>query len=704
MDTIRLLHHNVASAFYGNFRNLHPAQQDAIEPLLSGDNLVLSAGTASGKTEAVTAPLVNRYYYSAYEQGTLAILYIAPTKALVNDIARRLYLPCHNIGWRIGIRHGDRDDLISKDKPNLLITTPESFEVLLFRKDPALQDVCAVVIDEVHLLYNTQRGLQLSVLLKRLEAMRQREIQKAALSATINSPVDIRDFLFGPGAPCIFLQYPCNRPIESHIRVVRSPSELVEVIALLLDGKPRKLLAFADSRRECERLVDVLKSVPQLANVVLPHYSSLSAEVRLEHEKQFASIGTAVCVATSTLELGIDIGDIDAVILWGVPPGIESFLQRIGRGNRRSNRTNVICLVPDDTEDYVVDTLGFLTMIDMAGTGTLSACRPYELYGAIAQQCLSMIASDDASYVRLADLLSFFGHKNLERNVLESVLAELETSGYIKRHGYKNRYGADGKLHELIKYRMIYGNYGIASQETEVRYMSKVLGHVPRINLLRLAPGSLVRFKGERWRVKKRSRDAFELEHSKTQGKYLDFTYGGNRRDALSYLANRIWHFIHGNDLSLLSALHGELQNDIKRVIGQFRQNGGIDCLPYLEHGGKIRYFTFAGRIINDAIALITDQSKYTADNFSLTVRAPIRWNSIPADPKDYAGIFHLIFQTRSDQSIFQAMLPESLQLDEYIQEWLKSEETAEVLKRLSEASLIQIQADPFVLQASITK
>jgi len=296
------------------------------------------------------------------------------------------------------------------------------------------------------------------------------------------------------------------------------------------------------------------------------------------------------------------------------------------------------------------------------------------------------------------DLLSFFKHKNLERDVLESVLAELETNGYIKRHGYKNRYGADERLHQLVKYRMIYGNYGISSQEVELRFMSKVLGHVPLINLLRISQGSLVRFKGERWRVKRCSREFFELEHSKAPGPYLDFTYGGDKRDAISYVANRIWHFIHESDLSLLSALHKILQNDIKQLIAQFRQNGGIDHLPLLKCGQEIMYFTFAGKTINDAIAFITNQTWHAADNFTLTVRTPIQWDLIPVDPKDYERIFHLIFETPKDQSIFQAMLPANLQLDECIQEWLRNEENKEVLKRLSKATPMPVQSNPLTL------
>ena len=169
MSATDLLDERVATAFYGRFHTLRAAQEAAIEPLVSGCNVVLSAGTGSGKTEAVVAPLMSRYWRHAAHTNALVLLYIAPTKALVNDLEKRLYPPLYSLGLRVGIRHGDRDDLSTGPTPQVLITTPESFDVLLFRKEPALQTIRAVVMDEIHLLYNTQRGLQLSILLQRLQ-------------------------------------------------------------------------------------------------------------------------------------------------------------------------------------------------------------------------------------------------------------------------------------------------------------------------------------------------------------------------------------------------------------------------------------------------------------------------------------------------------------------------------------------------------
>jgi ATP-dependent Lhr-like helicase len=201
------------------------------------------------------------------------------------------------------------------------------------------------------------------------------------------------------------------------------------------------------------------------------HYGILSSPTILrcrpkfvvDTELKFSSMRTAICAATSTLELGIDIGDIDAVLLWGVPGGVDSFLQRIGRGNRRSNKTNVVCLVPDDSSAVTIDALRFAALLDAAIKGELPVREPYDLFGAVGQQCLSVIASNSGRFTRIADLCDLVEHKPyLSRDIVEAILADFAFSGFLQRHGYKNQYRADEELHRLVDMKLIYGNFGIA--------------------------------------------------------------------------------------------------------------------------------------------------------------------------------------------------------------------------------------------------
>src|SRR5262249_23030358 len=153
---------------------------------------------------------------------------------------KRLYPPLYSLGLRVGIRHGDRDDLTTGPTPHVLITIPESFDVLLFRKESALQTIRAVVIDEIHLLYNTQRGLQLSLLLQRLRERLGAKMQWAALSATIGRLSDVRDFLVGCDEDAVFLQYPAHRQIDAQVRHVSSEADFLALILRLTEGRATK--------------------------------------------------------------------------------------------------------------------------------------------------------------------------------------------------------------------------------------------------------------------------------------------------------------------------------------------------------------------------------------------------------------------------------------------------------------------------------
>jgi len=690
MRAVDLLDPRVATAFYGRFESLRDAQQAAIEPILAGRNVILSSGTGSGKTEAVVAPLTCRFWREAIKTEALVLLYVAPTKALVNDLEKRLYPPLYSLGLRVGVRHGDRDDLASGHRSHVLVTTPESLDVMLFRKDPALNGVRAVVIDEVHLLYNTQRGLQLSILLQRLRNRSGKAFQWAALSATICDLADVYEFIANGDKDVVLLSYPSHRRIDAQIRHVATEAGFLDLIRKLTHGRPTKLLVFANSRRDCERLAGILQHDPSLRHVVYAHYSSLSPELRLETERKFAASDTAICLATSTLELGIDIGDIDVVLLWGVPGGVESFLQRIGRGNRRAHKANAVCIVPDVSESVGWDALRFASLIDAASRGELPRRRPYELYGAVAQQMLSAIAADGGRFTRVADLCQLVRHKpRLARSILESILAQLAANGYLQSHGFKNQYGADEPLHQLVELQMIYGNFAAGSQTVDLYQGAKRLGDVPATNLLRIHRGSEVRFAGKCWRVQEASREKVLLEPTRP-GHGMDFTYtsGGVRTD--SFVANRVWQLLQA-DIFPEDLFSASLRRTVADARAKLRAACAIDQIPYIRSAEGIRYFTFAGYLVNKAVGLISRQASFRACDSALLLQSPIDWATIPAEPTAYEGVFPSLFEASSGQSLYQAQLPQELQLREYLEEWLKDQAVGDALLRVVRSSPVAV-------------
>lgn len=686
----------VATAFYGRFHNLRPAQEAALGPLLAGHDVVLSSGTGSGKTEAVLAPIVSRIWREASTSDRVVILYVAPTKALVNDLEKRMRVPLDQLGLRLGIRHGDRDDLAAGKRPHVLITTPESLDVMLFRHDAALVTVRAVVVDEVHLLYNTQRGMHLSILLKRLQICASQPIQFAALSATIADLAEVGHCLFGARAQPECLSFAATRTIDAQIRRVVDQGDVLNLIARLTAERDTKILIFANSRRMCEHLASILSTDEAIRHCLVTHYSSLSADVRTETEQWFASARKAICIATSTLELGIDIGDIDVVVLWDYPSSVESLLQRIGRGNRRSTKANAVCLIPADATKPLRDALVHAAIIDSARAGAIGTRAAYQLFGAAAQQFLSVVASDGGKYTRIADLAQLVSHlPHIDRPVAETILSALASSDYLKRHGFKNRYGAAERLYELVDQKLIYGNFPASSSTVELWHGAKCLGAVPALNLLLIRPGAIVRFQAAAWRVVKSTQEGIFLQPVRGGRAPIDFTYGGKAQPMDTFIVDRVHNLLLTSppeiDLFIRS-----LREQVSHAIQTYRDSIPSASVPFFMHDGTYTYLTFAGAIVNRAIGILAGLEPVAADEWALTVPAAIPWTSLPASPEALEPIAHLVFEANGDQTLYQSMLPAELQLAEATEYWRKDETTRRVLSRLSSAQPVEV--DPSIV------
>jgi len=353
-ERLRLVLERTWHAFFARFAHLRDVQRAAIVPILLGESVLLNAPTASGKTEAVMAPTIERYLQmreremsSGHEPETEVgphILLIAPTKALCNDLFRRLEQPVMRCGVTISTRTGDSPSFNREKPPQVLITTPESLDSLLSRGPRAFLSLRAIIVDEIHLLSAGGRGDQLQCLLVRLRTMNPRPIPCCASSATVPEVERIgREFL-GPSAR-VMTVVQGRREIVHEVRIVSSEPQAADAIAeILLEAPTRKIIVFANARALVENLVLYLRAKPRLASIVFAHHGSMSREERLRTERQFLQARHAACVATSTLELGIDIGDVDRIILMGPPPDVSSLVQRIGRGNRKVQVAHVCCL------------------------------------------------------------------------------------------------------------------------------------------------------------------------------------------------------------------------------------------------------------------------------------------------------------------------------------------------------------------------
>jgi len=219
---------------------------------------------------------------------------------------------------------------------------------------------------------------------------------------------------------------------------------------------------------------------------------------------------------------------------------------------------------------------------------------------------------------------------------------------------------------------------------------AKRLGEIPATNLLRIRGSSSIRFAGACWRVKNISLDGIHLIPLKSSVDTIDVSYGGGGFPTDPHSADRIWRLIHSSEVSL-EVFSKDLRVKIHALKNEICQVSTQGKIPFTRTNDGIRYFTFAGNLVNKAVGLFTKKPDVDCDDLFLLVPSPINWASIPTNPMDYEGIFHLLFEPTTEQSIYQKQLPVDLQKREYLQDWLKDEEISRILNRLSNGFAVQV-------------
>ncbi len=344
-----LQHHIVNSL---GWRELRAFQEDVIPFVLRGEHVLVIAPTAGGKTEAAILPVLSRMLTEDWRG--LSVLYLCPIRALLNNLHIRLSRYATLVGRSCALWHGDisasERNRIKRDPPDILLTTPESLEVMLVsrKSDPAglLGQVRVAIVDELHAFAGDDRGWHLLSVLQRVVRLAGREFQRIGLSATVGNPEALLGWLCSNGTNTRHVVAPAvPAPRESNVQLdfVGSLNNAATVISRLHRGEKR--LVFVDSRARAEGLGAELRHLGVKTFVT---HSSLSKDQRARAEAAFASDTDCVIVATSALELGIDVGDLDRVIQIDAPARVSSLLQRMGRTGRRSGTvSNCLFLATD---------------------------------------------------------------------------------------------------------------------------------------------------------------------------------------------------------------------------------------------------------------------------------------------------------------------------------------------------------------------
>ena len=407
--------------------SLRPLQEAAISPVLTDRDCLLIAPTAGGKTEAAMFPVLSRMVDE--EWSGFSVVYVAPLKALLNNLLPRLEQYAGWLGRRVALWHGDVGDAarraILSDPPEILLTTPESLEAMLVsrRIDHRLlfRDLRAIVTDEIHAFAGSDRGWHLVAVLERLQRIASSPIQRIGLSATLGNPEAVLRWFQGSNAEVrtgevVSAGTPPSEPVVA-LDYVGSVENAATVISALHAGEKR--LVFCESRSSAEELAFGLR---QRGVTTFVSHSSLSLDQRRQSERAFAEAQNCVIVATSTLELGIDIGDLDRMIQLDSPRTVASFLQRLGRTGRRAGTTrNALFLATDSAS--LVRAAGLLTLWSR---GFVEAIEPPPHPRHIAAQQILALTLQEGRITRSALQSWFLGSTVLEDSdtILDFLVSE----------------------------------------------------------------------------------------------------------------------------------------------------------------------------------------------------------------------------------------------------------------------------------------
>ena len=409
--------------------SLRPTQLEAIGPIHQGLNCLLLAPTAGGKTEAAVIPVLSRMLTESWPG--VSVLYVCPIKALLNNLEIRLTHYAGLLGRRVQVWHGDvsthRKKKTLGDPPDILLTTPESLEGMLISSKLERQawfgNLRAVIVDELHAFASDDRGWHLRSVLSRLDRYAASPMQRIGLSATVGNPDELLRWFSPTGERTVIGSSSVSTDAEVTVDYVSSLENAAVVIERLHRG--RKRLVFCDSRSGAERLSSELR---QAGVRTFVSHASLSIDERRQAEAAFAEEKDCVIVATSTLELGIDVGDLDHVIQLDAPATVSSFLQRMGRTGRRQGSQRNCLFLTTNTQALLLA----LGVVEKWAQGWVEDSQaPPEPWNVVAQQALVMTL--EQGQLPLAELLARLvcAFPELPRADVQLLLAAMTAKLYL---------------------------------------------------------------------------------------------------------------------------------------------------------------------------------------------------------------------------------------------------------------------------------
>ena len=625
---------------------LRDIQERAVAPILNGRDVLISSATASGKTEAAFLPICSALAEDAAE--SLGVIYIAPLKALINDQQRRLdpLFECINAAvtpWHGDIASSVKRRFVERPKGALLIT-PESLEALFVTRGTAVPRLVEalryIVVDELHAFIGTERGRQLQSLMHRMDVAAKRRVPRVALSATLGDLDLASEFLLprrggeveritssalGREVKMQVRGYRITRPQmgESEAAAAERAGDSVE-LEQMLTGDDLEIsrhlyetlrggthLVFANRRVEVERFADLLRRRAErarLPNEFWPHHGSLSREIREESEERLQGTRPATVVATTTLELGIDIGAVDSIAQIGAPGSVASLKQRLGRSGRQAGAPSVIRIYVQEKEigentppqDQLRGSLmQTVAMIRLLVSRWVESPPPAALHlSTLVQQVLSLTAQHGG--FRAADAYRALCSSGPFDAVDESAFAQLLRD--LASHELLSQTHDGTLVLDLSGERLVnhYDFYAAFTSPAEWRLLAngRALGTLPIT--FPLARDLFLIFAGRRWRVVEVHEERHEVDLEPARGGVPPH-FGGSGAMIHDGVRDEMRRVYEDNDIpAFLDATGRELLAEGRRAYGRF----GLRDRPFLLHGRHTLLFPWAGDRIMNALAL----------------------------------------------------------------------------------------------------
>ncbi|HTX43939.1 MAG TPA: DEAD/DEAH box helicase, partial [Methanocella sp.] len=499
-------------------------QERALPAILSGEDVLVIAPTGTGKTETAMLPALDGVLKNRSGEG-FKILYITPLRALNRDMLKRLTQWSRELGISIEVRHGDTPAHERRRQalkpPEVLITTPETLQAIFMgpRMRSHLKTVRHVIVDEVHELASSKRGTQLSIALERLA--KYASFQRIGLSATVGSPEEVARFLVGTEGKARIVSVSIEKTLDFRVNIPKVTeddkrlarklltdpdiaAQIREMIALIHRNK--STLMFVNTRQSAEAIGARFK---RLGEGIAVHHGSLSKEARIEAEDSFKEGRVPALVCTSSMELGIDIGDIGHVIQYMSPREVCRLVQRVGRAGHRVGETSkgtVIAINEDDASEA-------WALTRRAAAGEIESVALHQKsYDALANQvCAMALEYGDVHSNKVYETVKrAYPYRDLSRKEFDLVLKQLVEERLI----FVNEAGVINKKAKTRTY--MYENLSMIPDEKRYDIQDVIsgrfIGTLDEAFVINMELGSVFITRGDMWRIVEITEDRVRVE------------------------------------------------------------------------------------------------------------------------------------------------------------------------------------------------